>query len=184
MSEPQLNNNRAESLSDAEKIMLELQRRANAFQTEQEQEPMVSLLTFNLGEEWFALPLDQVKLVARLTPEVTPVPGTSRYVLGIINYKSAIYPLLDLHELLRLEPQVPSRSSRFIIVNQEQYTFAILVDAMTEVKEVREREMEGQLRPNHDISNYIRNELSIEGHLLGLLNLEAILKTVAEGSDA
>lgn len=166
--------------SEAERLMLELQRRASAFQNEQDQEPLVSLLTFNLGEEWFALPLDQVKLVSRLL-DVTPVPGTSRYVLGVINHKSAIYPVIDIHELLSLEPQMPGRSSRFIIVNQDQHGFAILVDSMTEVKEVRERELEGQLRSNKDISNYVRSELSVDGRLLGLLNLEAILQAITDG---
>ncbi len=160
--------------------MLELQRRANAFQNEQDQEPLVSLLTFNLGEEWYALTLEQVKLVSRLL-DVTPVPGTSRNVLGVINHKSAIYPLIDIHELLSLEPQMPTRAARFVIVNHEQYTFAILVDSMTEVKEVRERELEGQLRSNKDISNYIRSELSVDNRLLGLLNLDAILQAVSEG---
>ncbi len=166
--------------SEAEQLMLEMQRRAVAFQNEQEQEQLVSLLTFNLAKEWFALPLDRVKLVSRLT-EVTPVPGTSRYVLGVINYKSAIYPLLDIHELLHLDTPIINRASRFVIVSHNQHSFAVLVDAMTEVREVPEYMLEGQLRHNPDISNYIRSEIKIEARLLGLLNLEAILQTVAEG---
>jgi purine-binding chemotaxis protein CheW len=168
-----------EPQTEAERLMLELQKRASAFQNEQDQEPLVSLLTFNLGEEWFALILDQVKLVSRLL-DVTPVPGTSRDVLGVINYKSTIYPVIDIHELLNLEPQLPTRASRFIIINHNQYAFAILVDSMTEVKEVRERELEGRIRSNKDISNYVHSELSIDGRLLGLLNLDAILHTIAE----
>lgn len=180
MSDFQFGPGALEPQSEAERLVYELQRRANAFQNEQDQEPLVSLLTFNLGEEWFALTLEQVKMVVRVG-DVSPVPGTSRYVLGVINHKSSIYPLLDIHELLHLEPQMPTRASRFVIVNHEQHAFAILVDAMTEVKEVRERELEGQFRGNKDISNYMRNELNVDGRLLGLLNLETILQNIAEG---
>ncbi|MEI6043524.1 MAG: chemotaxis protein CheW [Chloroflexota bacterium] len=179
MSEFQFGLTAPEPQSEAERLMLGLQKRTSAFQNEQDQEPLVSLLTFNLGDEWFALLLDQVKLVSRLL-EVAPVPGTSRYVLGVINYKSTIYPLIDIHELLSLESQMPTRASRFVIINHNQYAFAILVDSMTEVKEVRERELEGQIRSNKDISHYIHSELSLNERLLGLLNLDAILHTVAE----
>jgi purine-binding chemotaxis protein CheW len=169
-----------EPQSEAERLALELQRRNNVFQNDQDQEPLISLLTFNLSEEWFALTLEEVKMVVRVG-DITPVPGTSHYVLGVINHKSTIYPLLDIHELLHLEPQMPSRASRFVIINHDQHSFAILVDAMTEVKEVRERELEGQFRSNKDISNYIRSELNVDGRLLGLLNLDAILQTITEG---
>src|SRR4051812_47776459 len=102
-----------DALSEAGKLIIELERRALALKDGQEQEPLVSLLTFYLADEWFALPLEKVKVVTRLL-DVTPVPGASPYVLGVINHKSAIYPLVDVHRLLKIEPQAPTRSSRFV----------------------------------------------------------------------
>ncbi len=169
--------------SEAERLILELERRAAALQNEQDEEPLVSLLTFNLSNEWFALPLDKIKVVSRLL-DVTPVPGTSRYVLGVINHKSAIYPLLDIHELLNLETQMPTRSARFVIVQHDKYSFAMLVDNMTEVREVKARELEQRVRINKDMSNYISSELTVDNRLLGLVNLDAILGTVVEGADS
>jgi purine-binding chemotaxis protein CheW len=177
----QLPSSTPEPRSEAEQLILELERRANALQQQQEEEPLVSLLTFNLSEEWFALPLDKIKVVSRLL-DVTPVPGTSRYVLGVINHKSAIYPVIDVHELLSLDPQMPTRSSRFIIVQHEKYTFAMLVDAMAEVREVRQRELELQMGSSKHLSTYVSSELNIENRLLGLLNLDTILYAVVEGS--
>lgn len=166
--------------SDAERLILELERRASAAQNDQEQEALVALLTFNLGDEWFALPLDKIKVVSRLL-DVTPVPGTSRFVLGVINHKSAIYPLIDIHELLTLESQMPTRSSRFVIIQHDKYTLAMLVDTMTEVREVKATELEAQVRSNKDMSNYIASELTVDSRLLGLLNLDAIFAAVSEG---
>ncbi len=173
-----LNSNGPES--EAERLILELERRAAALQGDQEQEPLVSLLTFYLGDEWFAIPLDKVKVVSRLL-EVTPVPGTSRYVLGVVNHKSAIYPLVDIHELLSLEPQMPTRAARFVIIQYGKYTLAMLVDTMTEVREVKTSELENYVRSNKDLANYISSELTVEGKLLGLLNLDAILNAVSDG---
>ena len=166
--------------SEAERLILELERRAAALQNDREQESLVSLLTFYLGEEWFALPLEEIKVVSRLI-DVTPVPGTSRYVLGVINYKSAIYPLIDIHELLSLEPQMPTRASRFVIIQHGKYSMAILVDTMTEVREVRTGELERSIRSGKDMSNFVASEITIDGRLLGLLNLDSVLNTVSEG---
>jgi purine-binding chemotaxis protein CheW len=170
----------AAPLSDAEKLIFEVQRRTAAAQNEQEQEPLVPLLTFNLSEEWYSLPLEKVKVVTRVL-DVTPVPGTSRYVLGVINHKSAIYPLIDIHELLNLEARMPTRSSRFVILQHRQYLFAILVDAMAEVREVRQSELESSGRGGKEISNYVNRELLMDGRLLGILNLDTIINTVADG---
>lgn len=169
-----------ERLSEAEKLILELERRALALQEGQEQEPLVSLLTFYLADEWFALPLEKVKVVTRLL-DVTPVPGASPYVLGVINHKSAIYPLIDVHQLLKIEPQMPTRSSRFAILQYDKYLVAVLIDNMGEVREVKASDLEKYVRSSEHTSNFISSELTIDNRLLGLLNMEAILNTVSEG---
>lgn len=169
-----------DSLSEAEKLIIELERRSLALQEGQEQEPLVSLLTFYLSDEWFALPLEKVKVVTRLL-EVTPVPGASPYVLGVINHKSAIYPVVDGHRLLKIEPQLPTRSSRFIIIQHDRYTLALLVDNMGEVREVISSDLEKHVRHQNETSDYILSELTIENRLLGLLNMDAILNTISEG---
>lgn len=167
-------------LSEAEKLIIELERRALALQEGQEQEPLVSLLTFYLADEWFALSLEKVKVVTRLL-DVTPVPGASPYVLGVINHKSAIYPLVDVHRLLKIEPQPPTRSSRFVIIQHDKYTLALLVDNMGEVREVNASDLERHVRNHNETSDYIRSEFTIDNRLLGLLNMDAILNTISEG---
>ena len=169
-----------DTISEAEKLIIELERRALALQEGQEQEPLVSLLTFYLSDEWFALPLEKVKVVTRLL-DVTPVPGASPYVLGVINHKSAIYPLVDVHRLLKIEAQPPTRSSRFVIIQHDKYTLGLLVDNMGEVREVNSSDLERHVRNHNETSDYIRSEFSIDNRLLGLLNLNTILNTISEG---
>lgn len=168
------------ALTEAERLIMELERRAATLQNEDDQESSITLLTFFLGEEWYGFPLDQVKVVARVL-EVTPVPGTSPYVLGVINYKSSIYPLIDLHQLLGIEPNMPTRASRIIIVNYDQNSFAVIVDSMTEVKEVRQSALLTQIRGSTEVSSFIQNEITLFDKLLGLLNLENVIKTVTTG---
>lgn len=144
-----------------------------------EEEPVVSFLSFTLGLEWFAIPLSSARQVRRLA-EVTPVPGTNHYIIGVINHKSAIYPLIDIHGLLNLEPQPLTRSSRFLIVNPKEEPFAILVDAMAEVKVLEERVLENQETINLKTPGLISKRILVEGRNVGLINLEVVLQTVKE----
>ncbi|MDB5080953.1 MAG: chemotaxis protein CheW [Chloroflexi bacterium] len=167
-------------LTEAERLIMELERRAQALQEDQEQEPLVSLLTFYLSDEWFALPLEKIKVVTRIM-DVTPVPGTSPFILGVINHKSAIYPLIDIHQLLKVMPPEPTRSSRFVILQHDKYTLAVLVDNMGEVREVKSSDLDKYVTNHRGTSIFISSELTIDNRLLGLLNLGAILNTVSEG---
>jgi purine-binding chemotaxis protein CheW len=167
-----------ETLSEAERLALELDKRINERENQSYQESFVSLLTFHLGDEWFAIILDQVKVVSRML-EVTPVPGASPYVLGVINYKSAIYPLIDLHQMLGLPSTPPGRATRIIIINHERDSFAVMVDSMTEVKEVPASEVANNIQVNHDVTLFVGSELTVNGRLLGTLNIESIYKAVA-----
>ncbi len=170
-------------LTEAERLTLELEKRISERESEAYREPDISLLTFHLGSEWYAVNLEQVKVVSRLL-EVTPVPGASRYVLGVINYRSSIYPLVDLHQLLDIAPALPSRSTRLVIVNHERDSFALLVDSSTEVKEVRQQDFGQQLESNRDVTQLVTTEINVDGKLLGLLNVEAIYRAVVDESGA
>jgi purine-binding chemotaxis protein CheW len=111
--------------------------------------------------------------------EVTPIPGASPYVLGVINYKSTIYPLIDLHQLLELRPSMPTRATRVVIINHERDPFAVLVDSTTEVREVRYSELTQRVESNQDVTQFVSTEINMSGKLLGVLNVEVIYLMIA-----
>lgn len=84
--------------------------------------------------------------------------------------------------MLSLLPQMPSRATRLVIVHYGRYNFAVLVDTITEVKEVKKRDLENQVRLSKDFSEYIASELSVDNRLLGLLNLDQILSEIVGNS--
>jgi len=169
----------SEEFTEAELLALELEKRINERAGQISPEPDVTLLTFYLGDEWFGILLEHIKVVSRML-EVTQVPGASTYILGVVNYRSAIYPLIDLHKMFELIPSLPTRASRIVIINHESDPFGVLVDSTTEVKHVRQSGLNKQVESSSGISNYINAEISLDGKLLGVLNIEAILRIVAD----
>ncbi len=62
---------------------------------------LLHFLAFSLGPETLAADLSDI-LEARPLPELTPVPGAPGYVLGLVNLRGAIHPVVDLAPLLGL----------------------------------------------------------------------------------
>ncbi len=88
-------------------------------------------LTFSLGNESFAIPLLQVKEVIAL-PEVTHVPQTPNYFLGIMNLRGQVITVLDLRVKLSIKPS-ETQETVVIICDLAPYSVGIVVDSVNSV---------------------------------------------------
>ena len=73
-------------------------------------------LVFSVSGETMALPLQQLRGVAQRRPP-TPVPGAASWILGAINMRGEVIPLLDLAQPLHLPPVHHSSHSYSLIVD-------------------------------------------------------------------
>lgn len=97
-----------------------------------------SYLTFMLGDEKFAISVDSVQEVVELD-HITKVPQTPDYMLGIINLRGKILPLLDTCLKLGLAPTERTKKNRILILDIHEDNKAIQIGAIVDVaKEVVE----------------------------------------------
>lgn len=105
---------------------------------------------FRLGDEEFGLPVDVVSGIIRYEP-ATPVPRAPEVVLGVINLRGRVVPIVDLRRRFRNESFVPQPSSRIIVAEGEAGPVGIAVDAANEVTTIDDDELrpvpEGVLGP-------------------------------------
>lgn len=102
-------------------------------------------LTFNLGEEEYGLQILRVREIIGLM-EITPVPKTPAFVLGVINLRGKVIPVVDL----RLKFDLPSREfdeRTCIIVVEVQMqgtpiSMGVVVDNVNEVADIKPQDME------------------------------------------
>lgn len=90
------------------------------------------LVVFNLGQEEYGVDILQVKEIKRLT-EITRVPNAPDHVEGVINLRGNIIPVVDLHKRFELGTVEATDESRIVIVNVQDITVGITVDAVSEV---------------------------------------------------
>ena len=83
------------------------------------QEQELEMLSFLLGSEEYVVPVEQVREV--LTPkEITPVPHTADYFLGVCSLRGAVMPVIDLNRRLGLAASARDEKSRIIVVSLGQ----------------------------------------------------------------
>ena len=90
-----------------------------------------TLLTFQVGERWFAVPLATVEGTGSL-PSVTAIPGNaSRVFLGLSYVLGQIMSVIDIAPLFNLGSRLSAKD--LLILKYEGYYYAIIVSVVGEI---------------------------------------------------
>lgn len=95
--------------------------------------PDVALLSFLLSDQPYALPLEQVREVLALPPEVAALPRTDAAMLGVTSLRGALLPLVSTAVLLGLEAAPLGPQSRVIVAVLGDARVGLVVDRMTSI---------------------------------------------------
>lgn len=98
-------------------------------------ERVPQLIIFRLGNVECALPADAVQGVERIA-EITPVPNTAPWVLGVVQVWGAIVSVVDLRTFFGLTPQPLTSANRLLVVTMKEMTIGFLVDIVTEMRPI------------------------------------------------
>ncbi len=90
------------------------------------------LVVFALECQRYALPLAAAQTVARAV-EVTPLPKAPAIVLGVINVRGQIIPVLDIRQRFGLPQREIDLSDQFIIARTAKRAVALVVDRVVGV---------------------------------------------------
>jgi purine-binding chemotaxis protein CheW len=147
----------------------------------EEVEQVKQLVSFRIGNEEFGVDILMVQEIIRLTT-ITPIPNASRAILGMINLRGNIIPIVDLRWHLRLneggDTGPPDRKARILIIEFGNHVTGFIVDAVSEVIKVPV----GNIEPTPDLvsssvsSAYIQGVIKMAGRLIILLDFTQILR--------
>jgi purine-binding chemotaxis protein CheW len=144
-------------------------------------DPTRQILTFRLGEETFGIDILRVKEIRGWSP-VTRVPQAPPQVLGVLNLRGAIVPIIDLRVRFAL-PSADFTPITVIIVisvkmpNGSIKECGLVVDSVSDVVDLTE----GMLREAPQISGaasveYIESLATIDNGMLILLDADALVR--------
>ena len=96
---------------------------------------MLEVLEFRLAQERYALEDRWVQEVCPLK-ELTPLPCTPPFVLGIVNVRGRILPVLDLKKFFDLPEQGLTDLHRIILVRGNDLELGLLADVIVGVRSI------------------------------------------------
>ena len=132
------------------------------------------LIAFRIGDQEFCVNIMSVREIRGWTP-ATPMPHAPSYVLGVINLRGVVLPIVDMSLRLGMKPVEPTVRHVIIVAQVGPKVVGLLVDAVSDILTVTDDNMQ----PTPDIANeaekaYARGILAIEGRMICLIELESL----------
>ncbi len=137
--------------------------------------PTTQWVSFTIEGETYAVDVLKVQEVLKQV-DIAPVPGAPPYILGIINLRGNVVPVLDTRKRMGLPPQSYDESTRIIILDVDEDSVGIVVDSVAEVEEVSDDAIDTAPGASNDEgSRFIQGVVSTGENLLILLDVERLI---------
>jgi twitching motility protein PilI len=89
---------------------------------------------FRVGERQLLAPLDQVAEVLGVPGDITAVPGTKTWVLGVANHRGTLLPVFDLAALTQGVAPVRRDTDRILVVSQDGLPCGLVASAVVGIR--------------------------------------------------
>ena len=136
-------------------------------------------VTFTLNRDLYGLAVTQAREILDHV-SVTKVPHASEEMLGVINLRGQVVPVIDMHIKLRLPPNAEANKNNCIIVaevdiDDEVHIVGIQVDEVREVLELAKEMIEPAPRlGTHINTQFIMGMGKIDEQFMVLLNINRL----------
>jgi purine-binding chemotaxis protein CheW len=137
-------------------------------------------LSFRVADEDYAVPILQVQEIIGLT-KTTVIPNTPPHVLGVVNLRGNVVPVLDLSQKFGMGPTQRSRTTVNIVVNVAQRTLGLVVDAVSDVVDLAAGSV--QPPPAFDCTvdvSFLEGVAHADDRMLLILDLDRMIDFEAE----
>jgi chemotaxis signal transduction protein len=137
---------------------------------------------FSIGEDTYAIPVDVLTEII-IPQKIFPVPTTPSHVLGIINLRGNIVPIVDIRPALSLPPQ--SATGQIAILKHGSMMLGIVVDNVSAVLGVPLSSIQalpaetGTRQGARGRSRFLQGIIQQEQGVAALLNIERLIDEIS-----
>lgn len=138
----------------------------------------MQVVCFKLEEEEYAFDILHIKEVIHLN-RITYIPQMPEFVIGVINIRGTIVPVLDLRKKFRLKHKDETPDARIIVTIVNIGMIGLIVDKVLENTLLTQ----DQIDPIPSVSMAIDKECimgigKIEGRMITILDIEKVHSTI------
>lgn len=142
---------------------------------------LTSFLSFKLGEENFTIPVMKIMEILEV-PKITKVPQSPNFLVGVINLRGAVLPVIDSRVKFGMTPIEYTINTCILVlsieVNDEVIEVGALVDSVSEVFELNE----SRILPSPTIAtkyrvDYVKGMIQEDDHFLMVLDIDKVFSS-------
>lgn len=141
-----------------------------------------SVCLFTIGEGTYAIPVELLTEII-ISQKIFPVPSTPSHVLGVINLRGNIIPIVDIRPALSL-PQTSASGHQIVIVKHGTVSLGIIVDNVYAVVGVPESSVQaipseqGKQQAGSNPNRFVMGIIQRETGPAALLNIERVFEEI------
>ena len=144
--------------------------------TELVSETAMEMATFYVGKALCGIDILSIQEINK-NFEMTSVPQSADYVVGVLNLRGRIVTILDLGKKLGLSQIEPGKNNRNIIVRYQDEHIGLLVDSISDVVAAEKDHIEQAPSNIGGVKGkFFHGVLKTEKSLIGILDIEEVLK--------
>ena len=138
------------------------------------QEPMVRWIIFELGEENYAVEVQHVQEILRIS-NIFPVPGSQDYVLGITNIRGSVVTIVDGRKRFGLPSIDYDDATRMVVLEMGDEVVGMVVDKVADIVDLPRSSIEINPKMNvREGSEYIEGVVTTEEGLIIVLGIGSL----------
>ncbi|GAA0724407.1 chemotaxis protein CheW [Clostridium malenominatum] len=135
----------------------------------------IKVLIFSINDEYYATDIMEVERILGFE-EPTKLPDSPNFLEGVINYEGNILPIISLTKKFNLPIKGVNKDEKIIVAKQKDEKIGIVVDVVSEVRDVNLDKIEEAPAIVGGISKrYIKGLIKIDKKIIIFLKLGSIL---------
>ncbi len=143
--------------------------------TQVENVPTEKYLTFFIDGQLFAIPSSEVVEIIRMQP-ITFVPKLPPFIIGVINLRGKIVPLVDVRLKFNKEKREYDDHTSIIVAEVSELSVGLIVDSVNDVTNIAKNQISETPRLAKDsVNNFVKGIATLNDNAIMLLDIERIL---------
>ncbi len=135
----------------------------------------LEIVSFHLGDQEFCIDIMAIREIRGWAP-VTPMPHTPDYVLGLINLRGAVIPVIDMACRLGMSMTEPSERSAIIVTDINGKLVGLLVEQVSDMMTIKSEDLQPppEIIPEEQRA-FCRGIVALDKNMVCFLNLDTVI---------
>ncbi|KJJ85347.1 chemotaxis protein CheW [Candidatus Omnitrophus magneticus] len=134
------------------------------------------VFVFSIGKENYCVDIRDIKEVL-LFSEVTQVPNTPNFVIGISNLRGEVISIIDIREFLGVNFHIKNKNNRIAVTDITGEKIGFVIDEIKGIADLKPDDIQPVIMTVSDsIARVTKGHINYGDDVLGYLDLNKILK--------